>query len=114
MKEDTSYKKNDKTPHHIFTLELIRRKLIAGDNEFDLCLFDSLFEDILRYYEFKTCILAVSYTISCIKRNKLKDEEGQLIECLFAYFKVALDSNLRKLTTPVHIDWFSGDDYGWY
>ena len=112
MKEDTSYKKNDKSPqkHHLFTLELVRRKLLAGDNEFDLCLFDSLFEDVLRYYEFKTCIIAVSYTISCIKRNKFKDEEGQQIDCLFAYFKVALCSNLRKLTTPVHIDWLD-DDY---
>ena len=82
MKEDTRYKKNDKTPsiHYLFTLELVRRKLIAGDNEFDLCLFDSLFEDVLRYYEFKTCIIAVSYTISCLKRNKLRDEDGQDIE----------------------------------
>ena len=112
MKENTSYKRNDKTllNHHFFTLELVRRKLIAGDNEFDLFLFDSLFEDFLRYYDFKTMIVAISYTISCIKRNKFKDEEDQDIECLYAYFKVALGSNLRKLTTPVHIDWMDDQD----
>ena len=96
IENDTRY--IDKTPkkHHFFTLELVRRKLIAGDNEFDLCLFDSLFEDVLRYYEFKTVLIATSYAISCIKRNKFKDEEGQDIECLYAYIKVSLGNSLRN------------------
>ncbi len=112
MNQDTrKFMKNDKAPqkHHFFTNELIRRRLISSDNEFDLYLFDALFENLLQHYEFNDMIIAVSYTISCIKRNKFKDENGLDIDSIFAYFKVSLTNNLRRLTTPVYIDWLDDD-----
>lgn len=54
MKEDTREKiqdKEDKTPlppHSFFTLELIRRKLITEDSEFELYLWDALFQEMLQ------------------------------------------------------------------
>ena len=103
--------KQDKTPqnHNFFTNELIRRKLISSDNEFDLYLFDALFEDLLRYYDFNVMIIAVSYTISCIKRNKFKDENGLDIDSIFAYFKVSLSNNLKRLTANAYINWLEDD-----
>lgn len=116
MKEDTREKIQDKVdktplPHSFFTLELIRRKLITGDSEFDLYLWDSLFQEMLRHFEFRVVLVCVGYTISCIKRNNFKDEEGNDIECLYAYFKVALLSNIKRYTRSVYIDWFEDDNY---
>lgn len=115
MKEDTREKiqdKEDKTPlpgHTIFTKELIRRKLIVDASEFDLYLWDSIFQDLLQHYEFRVVLICTGYTISCLKRNGLKDEEGKPIESLYAYFKVALLANIKRYTRPVYIDWL--DEY---
>lgn len=121
MKEETREKiqdKEGKTPllnHTIFTKELIRRSIIQEDvSEFELYLWDSIFQYLLKYYEFRVVLVCTSYTISCIKRNNFKDEEGKPIDSLYAYFKVALYSNIKRYTTtttPVHIDWFSDNDY---
>lgn len=117
MKEETREKiqdKEDKTPlppHSFFTLELIRRKLIAGDSEFDLYLWDVLFQEMLRHFEFRVVLVCTGYTISCIKRNNFMDEENKPIESLYAYFKVALRANIRRYTRNVYIDWLD-DDYG--
>lgn len=110
MNQEPSNMKNDKTlpKHNYITKELIRRKFIPQDNDFDLYLYDFIFEDLLKFYEFKTILVATSYTISCIKRNNFKDEEGKDIICLFSYFKKALESNLKRLTTPVYLSW---EDY---
>lgn len=116
MKEETREKIQDKAPllnHTIFTKELIRRSIIQEDvSEFELYLWDSIFQYLLKYYEFRVVLVCTSYTISCIKRNNFKDEEGKPIDSLYAYFKVALYSNIKRYTTPVHIDWFSDNDYG--
>lgn len=118
MKEETREKIQDKfgkTPlpkHNFITKELIRRKLVTEDSEFELYQYDELFETLLQRYDFRTLIVCVGYTITCIKRNHFKDEESKPIECLYAYFRVALYNNIHKYTTPVHIDWFSDNDYG--
>lgn len=118
MKEETREKiqdKEDKTPlpkHNFITLELVRRKFITTDSEFDLYLWDTLFQDLLERFDLKVVLICTSYTISCIKRNHFKDENGKDIECLYAYFKVALYHNIHKYITPVYIDWFSDNDYG--
>ena len=116
MKEDTREKIQDKEdkkplPHSLFTLELTRRKLITGDSEFDLYLWDALFQEMLQRFNFRVLLICTGYTISCIKRNNFKDEEGKPIECLYAYFKVALLANIKRYTRSVYIDWFEDDNY---
>lgn len=115
MKEDTREKiqdKNDKTPlpnHNFLTLELIRRKLITEDSEFDLYLWDALFQEMLQQFKFRVVLICTGYTISCLKRNNFKDEDGKHIESLYAYFKVALLANIKRYTASTYINWF--DDY---
>ncbi len=116
MKQETREMIQDKDgktlpPHNFITKELIRRKFITDDSDFDLYLWDALFEEFLQRFEFKVVLICTGYTISCIKRNHFKDEGGRDIECLLAYFKVALRSNIKQYTTPVYIDWLN-DDYG--
>lgn len=103
--------KEDKTlpPHNFITLELVRRKFITDDSDFELYLWDALFQEMFQRFEFKVVLICTGYTISCIKRNHFKDENGNGIDCLFAYFKVALYHNIHKYTTPVHIDWMDDD-----
>lgn len=114
MKNEPSYKKNENTPLNctIFTKELIRRKILLDPSDFEIELFDSIFKELLMYYEYRVILVCTSYTISCIKRNNMKDEEGKPITSLYAYFKVALISNIERYTRPVHIDWLeeSNDD----
>lgn len=116
MKEETREKiqdKEDKTPlkpHNFFTLELLRRNLITGDSEFDLYLWDALFQEMLQRFKFRVVLICVGYTISAIKQNHFKDEEGKNIECLYAYFRVALLANIKRYTRFVYIDWFEDDN----
>ena len=114
MKEEKSYKKNENTPLNctIFTKELIRRKILLNPSDFEIELFDSIFKELLMYYEYRVILVCSSYTISCLKRSNCKDEEGNDIECLYAYFKVALLANIKRYTRPVYIDWLeeSNDD----
>ncbi|MBE6153992.1 MAG: hypothetical protein E7163_00235 [Firmicutes bacterium] len=105
MKEVTSSKKYENTPM-LFVSELIRRKLIIEPSEFELSLWNEFFSELLQHFQYRVVLYCTSYTISCIKRNHLKDEDGNDIECLYAYFKVALLANIKRYTRPVYIDWF--------
>lgn len=99
--------KKDKAPpkHNYFTEELVRRSFLNRNDDFSLYMYDELFEDILTRYDFKTIIIAISYTIRCIRSNNFEDEQGKNIKCLYAYFKVSLLNNIHKLTTNISIDW---------
>ena len=113
MKEDTREKIQENTPKcTIFTKELIRRKILVDPSDFEIELFDSIFKELLMYYEYRVILVCSSYTISCLKRNNCKDAEGNDIECLYAYFKVALLANIKRYTRPVYIDWLEeSNDY---
>lgn len=106
MNNETREKLQENTSHcTIFTKELIRRKILIDPSQFEIELFDSIFKELLMYYEYRVILVCCSYTISYIKRNGLKDEENKPIESLYAYFKVALISNIKRYTQPVDIDW---------
>ena len=107
MKEVTSSKRKENTPKSMFVSELIRRKLLTDVlSEFELNLWTEFFNEILQHFQFRVVLVCTSYTISCIKRNNCKDEDGNDIECLYAIFKVALLANIKRYTRPVYIDWF--------
>lgn len=110
MKEDTREKIKENTPRSMFVSELIRRKLIIEPSEFELSLWEEFFQEMLQHFQFRVVLVCTSYTISCIKRNNCKDEEGNDIECLYAYFKVALLANIKRYTRNVYIDWLGDDD----
>ena len=73
--------------HHYITLELLRRNYISGESDFDLYLYDALFEELLLRYDFKTIIVATNYVATKIKNQKFCSEDGAKIENLYAYFR---------------------------
>lgn len=102
----------DKTlpSHNYITLELVRRKFITTESDFDLYLFDSLFEELMLHYEFKTIIVATNYVVTKVKQHKFCDENGNRIENLYAYFRTSILFNLRKITNELDLGWLT-DDY---
>ena len=92
---------NDKTlPIHSFiTMELVRRKIVTDDSDFELYLYDALFEELLLRYEFKTVIVCTNYVITKMKQNNFLDEHGNPIENIYAYFASSVKFNLKKITT---------------
>ena len=106
MNNETREKIQENTPRcTIFTKELIRRKILVDPSEFEIELFDSIFKELLMYYEYRVILFCCSYTISAIKKNNFKDEENKPIESLYAYFRTALISNIKRYTRSVDIDW---------
>ena len=104
---------NNKTlpPHNFITLELVRRKFISSDSDFDLYLYDSLFEELLLRYEFKTVIVATNYLVTKMHHHQFCDENGEKIENVFAYFSASIRFNLKKITGELYcyIDWLDDD-----
>lgn len=102
----------DKTlpDHHYITLQLVRRNFISSESDFDLYLYDALFEELLLRYDFKTVIVATNYIATRVKNQKFCSEDGAKIENLYAYFRTSITFNLRKITNQIDFDWLN-DDY---
>ena len=102
------YKDTTFPPHNYITLELVRRKFITSDSDFDMYLYDALFEELLLRYEFKTVIIATNYVVTKMKQHNFCDENGDRIENYFAYFSTSIRFDLRKITGEIYdnIDWF--------
>lgn len=113
MKRYTDIEINDKTlplpKHNFITLELVRRKLIKDSDEFEKYLYDALFEELLLRYEFKTVLVATSYLISKLNQHQMKNEEGNRIENVYAYFSKSIKFNLKKISGELYIDWMDED-----
>ena len=91
----------DKTlpAHNFITRELVRRKIVTDDSDFELYLYDALFEELLLRYEFKTVIVCTNYVITYMKQNNFLDEHGNPIESIYAYFASSVRFNLKKITS---------------
>lgn len=96
--------------HHYITLELVR-KFISSESDFDLYLYDALFEELLLRYDFKTVIVATNYVVTKVKQQKFCDEEGNKIQNLYAYFRSSITFNLKKITNQIDFDWLNDDYY---
>ena len=92
---------NDKTlpTHNFITMELVRRKMVTDDSNFELYLYDALFEELLLRYEFKTVIVCTNYVVTKMKQSNLCDEHGNPIENIYAYFASSIRFNLKKITS---------------
>ena len=103
------YKDKTLPVHNFITLELVRRKFITDESEFELYLYDSLFEELLLRYEFKTVIIATNYLISKLRQHNMTDENGNRIENIYAYFNKSIRFNLKKISGELFIDWMDDD-----
>lgn len=97
--------------HHYITLELVRRKFISSESDFDLYLYDALFEELLLRYDFKTVIVATNYVVTRVRHKKFCSENGEKIENLYAYFRSSITFNLKKITNQIDFDWLNDDYY---
>lgn len=99
---------NDKTlpPHGYITKELVRRKVVSND-DFELYLYDYLFEELLIRYEFKTIIVATNYIITKLKQSDYFDSNGNKIENLYSYIRTSLYFDLKKITGEIYLDYFN-------
>ena len=103
----------DKTlpPHNFITLELVRRKFISSESDFDLYLYDALFEELLLRYDFKTIIVATNYIVTKMKQHNFCDENGNRLENILSYFSKSIRFNLKKISGELFIDWMDDDEF---
>lgn len=101
------YKDKTLPVHNFITLELVRRKFVS--EEFDMYIYDALFEELLLRYDFKIVIVATNYVVSKMKKSNFCDENGDKIENRIAYFASSVRFNLKKLSGELYIDWFEED-----
>lgn len=87
--------------HNILTLELIDRGFIK-DDDIQIFYYDSLFEQLLQDgNSYKDLIKIIHYIVPRVIKRNFKDEDGNIIENKFGYFKNAIISNINKLNMNI-------------
>lgn len=100
--------------HNKLTLELIERGYINED-DIQIFYYDKLFNQLLEEdNSYQDLIQIIHYIVPRIVKRKFKDENDNLIENKYGYFKNAIESNIRKLNTNIENLW-GEDEYNlWY
>lgn len=84
--------------HNILTLELIDRGYI-NEEDIQIFYYDKLFENLLYdSNEYKDLIQIIHYIVPRVINRNFKDEEGNIIENKYGYFKNSIESNIRRLS----------------
>ena len=84
--------------HNILTLELIDRGYI-NEEDIQIYYYDKLFENLLYDgNEYKDLIQIIHYIVPRVINRNFKDEEGNIIENKYGYFKNSIESNIRRLS----------------
>ena len=85
--------------HHLLTLKLIKEKYIEED-DYHIFSYDELFNSLINV----TC-----YIVKKVKNRNFVDENGNVINNKFGYFKSAIENNLVMLNKDYSGMWFSGE-----
>lgn len=86
---------------NVLTKELIKRKFINKD-DIELYSYDSFFNTLLTKYNFKKCVIVISYVISKIKgKDSINDK--------YIYFKTSVLNNIEKIDNNDLPSWFNKD-----
>ena len=101
--------------HNILTLELINRGYI-NESDTQMFYYDDLFEKLLdEDNEYKDLIKLIHYIIPRVVKRDFRDDDGNIIENKYGYFKNSIESNIRKLNNygkPLwDFDELDEDDY---
>lgn len=84
--------------HNILTLELIDGGYI-NEEDIQIFYYDKLFENLLYDgNEYKDLIQIIHYIVPRVINRNFKDEEGNIIENKYGYFKNSIESNIRRLS----------------
>ncbi len=83
--------------------ELINRGFI---NNNDLCIpkYNELFDSVLNEYPYSDVFKVCSYILDKWKDNNGLDETGNRVLSKYAYFKISLLNNLKKINTFIEIN----------
>ena len=91
--------------HNKLTLELIERGYINED-DIQIFYYDKLFNQLLEEdNSYKDLIKIIHYIVSRVIKRNFKDEDGNIIENKFGYFKNAIISNINKLNMNIEDLW---------
>lgn len=84
-------------------------------NTIQIFYYDKLFNQLLEEdNSYQDLIQIIHYIVPRIVKRKFKDENDNLIENKYGYFKNAIESNIRKLNTNIENLW-GEDEYNlWY
>ena len=92
-----------------YTKELIRRGFISK-YDFEIYKYDNLYKELNQKYDYQLIYMCTNYILKMLKINKYKDENGNLIDDKFNYFKVSLINNLRYITQNISLCEFYEND----
>ena len=90
--------------HNPLTYELIRKKYI-NESDIQIFYYDDLFNKLLENNSYKNLIQIIHYIIPRIISNNFKDENGNIIDNKFGYFKSSILNNLKKIDIKVEKLW---------
>ena len=95
--------------HHKLTLELVERGYINED-DIQIFYYDKLFEDLINdNNSYRDLIQIIHYIIPRVIKREFKDEDGNIIENKFGYFKNSIISNLNRKNNNYTDMWFESD-----
>lgn len=92
------------------TNDLVKRGYI-DQNDVEKVYYDNLFEEVLEENDFKDIAIISHYIISRVVDRKFRDEDNNIIQNKFGYYKESLLSNIRKMKNN-EIEW--DDELGWF
>ena len=99
--------------HNILILELIERGYI-NENDTQIFYYGVSIDLLNKNNSYKDLLCIIHYIVPRIVKRKFKDENDNLIENKYGYFKNAIESNIRKLNTNIENLW-GEDEYNlWY
>lgn len=91
------------------TNDLVKRGYI-DQNDTEKVYYDNLFNEVLLDNDFKDIVIISHYVVSRVVGRKFRDEDNNIIENKFGYYKEALLSNIRKFKNNELI-W--DDEFDW-
>lgn len=91
--------------HNKLTLELIERGYINED-DIQIFYYDKLFNQLLEEdNSYQDLIQIIHYIVPRVVKRNFKDEDSNVIENKFGYFKNAIISNINKLNMNIEDLW---------
>ena len=74
--------------------------------------YDNLFEKLLdEDNEYKDLIKLIHYIIPRVVKRDFRDDDGNIIENKYGYFKSSIESNIRKLNNYDKPLWDFDDEF---
>ena len=85
--------------HNRLTLELVYKNYINEDDS-QIFYYDNLFEKLLQDNSYQDLMIMIHYIVPRVISNDFKDEEGNIIENKFGYFKNAIENSIYRFNLP--------------